>query len=83
MEAKDSEFQDFYKKYYVPNNAVLIVAGDINKTETKKWVSTYFSTIPKGTTAIQRSTIVEPPLTVITSYSIHYTKLYDLFGCAS
>ncbi len=63
MEAKDSEFQDFYKKYYVPNNAVLIVAGDINKTETKKWVSTYFSTIPKGTTAIQRSTIVEPPLT--------------------
>src|SRR5690606_23428373 len=31
-----SEFMDFYKTFYVPNNAVLSIAGDINIEETKK-----------------------------------------------
>ncbi|MGS0525380.1 M16 family metallopeptidase [Zobellia nedashkovskayae] len=35
-------------KYYVPNNAVLVVAGDINVPDTKKMVEDYFGTIPKG-----------------------------------
>ncbi|CAM4117789.1 M16 family metallopeptidase [Zobellia nedashkovskayae] len=35
-------------KYYVPNNAVLVVAGDINVTDTKKMVEDYFGPIPKG-----------------------------------
>ena len=42
------EFKAFNKKYYTPNNAVLVIAGDINVDETKKMVSDYFSTIPKG-----------------------------------
>ncbi len=46
--AKLSEFQDFYKKYYVPNNATLVVAGDINPEQTKKWINEYYSDIPKG-----------------------------------
>ncbi|WP_434979777.1 M16 family metallopeptidase [Daejeonia sp. YH14] len=47
--AKLEEFQDFYKKYYVPNNATLVVAGDIKPEETKKWISEYYGSIPKGT----------------------------------
>ena len=47
--AKLEEFQDFYKKYYVPNNATLVIAGDIKPEQTKKWVQTYFGGIPKGT----------------------------------
>lgn len=47
--AKLSEFQDFYKKYYVPNNAVLVVAGDIKPEQTKKWIEQYYGSIPKGT----------------------------------
>jgi predicted Zn-dependent peptidase len=31
-----SEFIDFYKTFYVPNNATLSIAGDINVEETKK-----------------------------------------------
>lgn len=43
------EFQAFFKKFYVPNNAVLVVAGDFEKDQAKQWISDYFSPIPKGT----------------------------------
>ncbi|MNF19309.1 Peptidase M16 inactive domain protein [compost metagenome] len=36
------EFQAFNKKFYTPNNAVLVVAGDFDKTKTKEWVQKYF-----------------------------------------
>ena len=61
--AKLEEFQSFNKKFYIPNNAVLIVAGDIsNPTQTKGWVEKYFGSIPKGP-AIVRQTFVEDPIT--------------------
>lgn len=47
--AKLEEFQAFYKKFYVPNNAVLVVAGDIKPEQTKKWINEYYGSIPKGT----------------------------------
>jgi predicted Zn-dependent peptidase len=42
------EFLSFNKKFYVPNNAVLVVAGDINLDQTKRMVDDYFSAIPRG-----------------------------------
>ncbi len=42
------EFQDFNKKFYVPNNAVLVVAGDINIEKTKSMIESYFGPIPRG-----------------------------------
>ena len=42
------EFQAFNKKFYVPKNATLVVAGDINKKEVKKMIQDYFGTIPRG-----------------------------------
>ena len=61
--AKLEEFQAFNKKFYIPNNAVLIVAGDIsNPTQTKEWIQKYFGSIPKGP-AIVRQTYVEDPIT--------------------
>lgn len=59
-EAKIEEFRDFYKTYYVPNNATLSIAGDISKPELKKWVEKYFSEIPVGTKEMNRPKIVEP-----------------------
>ena len=32
----------FFKTYYVPNNATLVIAGDIDKTKTKELVEKYF-----------------------------------------
>lgn len=61
--AKLEEFQAFNKKFYIPNNAVLIIAGDIsNPTQTKEWVEKYFGSIPKGP-AIERQTFIEDPIT--------------------
>ena len=56
------EFQAFNKKYYVPNNAVLVVAGDIDKSEVKKMIKDYFGPIPKGP-EVTRDLPKEEPLT--------------------
>jgi zinc protease len=60
--ARLSEFIDFYKTFYVPNNCVLSIAGDINIEETKKQIEDYFGSIPKGAKPIPRPDITENPL---------------------
>jgi zinc protease len=60
--AKLEEFIDFYKKFYVPDNAVLSIAGDFNIPKTKELIAAYFAPIPKGIKPINRPTIVEPSL---------------------
>jgi predicted Zn-dependent peptidase len=58
--ATHEDFMEFYKTFYVPNNATLSIAGDLNIDETKALVSKYFSGIPKGKRSIPRPTEVEP-----------------------
>ena len=55
-QATIEEFRDFYKTYYMPNNATLAIAGDFDLEKTKQLVADYFGTIPKGS-AIQRPKI--------------------------
>jgi zinc protease len=62
--ATDQEFVDFYNTFYVPNNAVLIVAGDIQEDEARKLVNKYFADIPKGQREIPRPEMNEPRRTV-------------------
>lgn len=60
---KNATFDDinsFYKTYYVPNNAVLVVAGDFEEKQAKEWIQKYFGDIPKGTRQMFRPTVVEP-----------------------
>jgi len=38
----------FHKKFYTPNNATLVIAGDINKEEVKTLIEKYFGEIPQG-----------------------------------
>lgn len=56
------EFKAFYNKWYMPNNAVLVVAGDIDMKNTKKLIKDYFDPIPKRTLP-KRVKIVEPERT--------------------
>lgn len=56
------EFQAFNKKFYVPNNAVLVVAGDIDKVAVKKMIEDYFGPIPRGAD-IERNFPKEDPIT--------------------
>jgi predicted Zn-dependent peptidase len=55
------EFQAFNKKFYVPNNAVLVVAGDLNDvSKTKEWINKYFSAIPRGKDVVVEKFVEEP-----------------------
>ena len=56
------EFQAFNKKFYIPNNAVLVVAGQFEMKNAVKWVEQYFGPIKKGP-AIERKTFTEAPIT--------------------
>lgn len=56
------DFKNFNETYYVPNNAVLVIAGDFETEKTKKMVADYFGPIPKGA-EIQRNVVVEDPIT--------------------
>ena len=37
---------NFFKTFYAPNNAVLVVVGDFEPAATKAWIEKYFSSIP-------------------------------------
>jgi predicted Zn-dependent peptidase len=41
-----ADVQKFFKTYYAPDNAALIIVGDIQTPETKKLIETYFGDIP-------------------------------------
>jgi predicted Zn-dependent peptidase len=56
------EFLAFNKKFYVPNNATLVVAGDIDVSTTKKMIQDYFGPIPRGA-AIEKNFPKETPIT--------------------
>lgn len=43
-----NEVRDFYKSYYVPNNAVLCLTGDFDRRRARELIEKYFETIPKG-----------------------------------
>ena len=56
------EFIAYNKKFYVPNNAVLVVAGNFEIDDVKKKISDYFGPIPRGND-VPRIKITEDPIT--------------------
>jgi zinc protease len=38
----------FFRLYYAPNNATLVIVGDINRAQTKTWIAKYFNDLPRG-----------------------------------
>jgi len=43
-----TDVENFFKTYYAPNNAVLVIAGDIDVPQVKQMVQKYFAPIPRG-----------------------------------
>lgn len=60
--AEEADYKQFYTDFYVPNNAVLAIAGDIDIDEAKGMINQYFSGIPKSAKPVYRPRVVEPPL---------------------
>jgi len=56
------DVRDFFKKYYAPNNAVLVVVGDVDPAEVTGWATKYFADIPRGATP-PAPDVTEPPQT--------------------
>lgn len=54
--------QRFYDRFYQPNNAILVVVGDLDEAKVRAQVDKWFAPIARGP-AIERPAIVEPPQT--------------------
>ena len=52
----------FFRTYYAPNNATLVIAGDFNRDSAITWVNRYFGGIPRGPQMPARPTV--PAFTV-------------------
>ena len=42
------DVKTFFRKWYVPNNSTLVLSGDFDPAQAKKWVEKYFNEIPRG-----------------------------------
>src|SRR5512140_72873 len=42
------DVKEFFRLYYAPNNACLVIVGNFEPKQTKEWVEKYFGPIPQG-----------------------------------
>jgi zinc protease len=69
--ARSNELQDFFNTYYLPNNAILVVSGDIDPVAAKALVNRYFAWIPRGP-EVKREIPVEPEQTEARTVAVSY-----------
>jgi len=64
METLDMEdVLGFYETYYHPNNAILVVSGDVEPDEVRRLAARYYGVIPENTDLPKRQRTAEPPQT--------------------
>ncbi len=42
------DVKEFFRRWYVPNNSTLVIAGDFDVAQATAWVKKYFDEIPRG-----------------------------------
>lgn len=67
--ATRSDAEKFYKDFYRPDNAVLIVVGDFEQKQFDGWVDKHFGAIKKPLGEIKRVTVAEPEWTTERRYN--------------
>ncbi len=55
------DVRTFFKTYYAPNNATMVIAGDFQTAPAIELVKAYFGTIPKSAQPVARNNVKEPP----------------------
>src|SRR5688572_2094172 len=60
--ARLEDVDAFFKTYYAPNNAALVISGDFEISDAKKWIDKYFSKIPVSKLP-EKVDLTEPPQT--------------------
>ncbi|MDP9322028.1 MAG: insulinase family protein [Acidobacteriota bacterium] len=61
--ASISDVRDFFRTYYVPNNATLVLVGDFNTKDAQDLVTKYLGRVPKSDRPVPRDIPKEPPQT--------------------
>jgi predicted Zn-dependent peptidase len=61
--ARIEDIRDFYDTYYVPNNATLVIVGDLNLAETESMIRKYFGPLERGAHPLSHNIPQEPPQT--------------------
>ncbi|MFL6334204.1 MAG: insulinase family protein, partial [Pyrinomonadaceae bacterium] len=59
--ASQDDVKSFFRRYYVPNNASLVLSGDFDPKQARAWVEKYFGPVPKGE-EITRPQVAQPHL---------------------
>lgn len=67
--ATPADADKFYKTFYRPDNAVLIIVGDFEQKQLDGWIDKYFGVIKKPSGTIPRVTEVEPEWTTERRYN--------------
>jgi zinc protease len=74
--AQEEDYIQFYRDFYVPNNATLSIAGDIDIEKTKKMIAKYFGSVPAGEKLnAYRDLISLPASDVAKKYAVSEKKL--------
>jgi zinc protease len=60
--AKLADIKEFFTNYYGPNNASIVIAGDIDKVKTRALVAKYFGSFKRGPD-VAKPNVVTPPIT--------------------
>jgi predicted Zn-dependent peptidase len=61
--ASVDDVRDFYRTFYVPSNATLVLVGDFDSTRTLQMVNNYLGRVPKAARDVPRNIPQEPPQT--------------------
>jgi zinc protease len=61
--ASIDDVRDFYRTYYVPNNATIALVGDFDAAQATELIGTYLGRLPKGERPLVRERPKEPPQT--------------------
>ena len=79
---KLSEVEAFFYKYYAPNNAILVVAGDVEVDEVKQLANKWFGPIPRRDIPV-RNLPAEPkqniPQTLIVKRDVPTNAIYKAY----
>mgnify|MGYP002630107719 CR=1 FL=1 len=69
------DVKGFFRTWYVPNNATLVVAGSFEPEQLKGWIETYFGPIPRGE---QPTPVTEAPVTRPAAKTVEMTDEVQL-----
>ena len=81
-EYNTEKLQAFYDQYYWPNNATIMVVGDITESDMLKCIYSHFKSIPKATHTLRRHTASEAPQEGLRRVHVHRPSELSIFGLA-